>query len=265
MTIRIQPWKRASGGARRFAKQCGILLATPKQIRKHGDFTHIINWGSTEEKFNGTYINPPAKVQDACDKIATFKALDAANVPTLTWTDSQEAAQVWWDAGKVVVVRKLLRASGGRGIVLAGRKRDVPLVHAPLYTKYMKKADEYRVHCVRGEIIDIQMKRKRQETNNDEVDYQIRNYHNGWVFCRGGVAAPDCVRVAALAAVTALGLDFGGVDVGYNKHAGTACVYEVNTAPGIEGTTLHNYFTAFSGIFPEIKAGSYARRRLGQH
>ena len=160
-----------------------------------------------------------------------------------------------------MVVRKLLRASKGRGIILAGREETVPIVPAPLYTKYVKKQDEYRVHVVRGVIIDVQHKRKRKERNNEDVDYQIRNCRNGWVFCRGGVDAPECVRSASIAAVTALGLDFGGVDVGYNAHHGTACVYEVNTAPGIEGTTLQKYFYALCTILPELRGRVFAARR----
>ena len=261
MSIRIQPYQKHSISARLLGEYCGVLLATPQQVRKHGDFTHIINWGSTEEKFNGNYINPPRRVRDACNKVTTLEILDAQGVPTLPWTTSSDVARTWWDNGETVVIRKLLRASKGRGIILAGRGAKVPIIQAPLYTKYIKKQDEYRVHVARGVIIDIQQKRKRKERNNEDVDYQVRNYRNGWVFCRGGVDAPECVRAASIAAVTALGLDFGGVDVGYNAHHGTACVYEVNTAPGIEGTTLRKYFDALCTILPELRGGAFATRR----
>jgi D-alanine-D-alanine ligase-like ATP-grasp enzyme len=146
-------------------------------------------------------------------------------------------------------------------MVLASREREVPIVRAPLYTLYVKKADEYRVHVVRDKMIDYAQKKKRRTTPNEKVDYQIRNYANGWVFCRDGVAIPDCVRYAAISSVSALGLDFGGVDIGYNAHEGTACVYEVNTAPGIEGTTLVRYREALTELIPELRGRAYARRR----
>lgn len=262
MTIRINPYQRHSLGAKKLAKHMGVLLMTPQQIRKHGTFNHVINWGSTEARLPGaTYLNDPGNIAVAVDKLAAYHALHDGGVPVPTFTEDREVAHQWWLDGETVVCRKLLRASQGRGMVLASRERQRPIVPAPLYTKYTKKADEYRVHCVRGDIIDIQMKRKRKETENERVNYQIRNYHNGWVFCRGGVVAPDCVRAAGIAAVDSLRLDFGGVDIGYNRHEETATVYEVNTAPGIEGSTLEYYYRAFVNILPELQSPAYQRRR----
>jgi len=261
MTIRIQPYKHWSGGAKALGRRCGILQATQKQVERHGDFTHIINWGSTEEKFNGTYLNTPAKVADACNKKTSFQILARDDVPIPHFTTRTNAASRWWDEGEAVVIRHLLRASAGRGVIVASRARNTPIVPAPLYTKYMKKATEYRVHCVSGAIIDIQQKRKRQEMNNEDVDYQIRNAHRGWVYCRGGVDAPAAVGAAGLSAVAALGLDFGAVDIGWNEHNQTACVYEVNTAPGLEGSTLDKYYWAFLELFPTLQGGAFRRRR----
>jgi hypothetical protein len=105
------------------------------------------------------------------------------------------------------------------------------------------------------------MKRKRQEIDNDNVNYQIRNADNGWVYCRGGVNPPRDVLSASRRAVSALGLDFGAVDVGWNQHHESAAVYEVNTAPGLEGTTLDKYYEAIANRLPMLSRGAYARRR----
>ena len=121
MTIRLQLWHPRSMSGKAIAKHCGILLHTPQRIAKYGDCDNVISWGSTKERSNGRYINPPNKVQDACNKIASFEAMDAANVPTLPWTTSMATAHIWWEAGYTVVIRKLLRASKGRGIVLASK------------------------------------------------------------------------------------------------------------------------------------------------
>jgi glutathione synthase/RimK-type ligase-like ATP-grasp enzyme len=45
-------------------------------------------------------------------------------------------------------------------------------------------------------------------------------------------------------AVAALGLDFGAVDIGWNRSTRRATVYEVNTAPYVEGTTAKMYAEA---------------------
>ena len=46
------------------------------------------------------------------------------------------------------------------------------------------------------------------------------------------------------AAIKALGLDFGAVDIIYNEAEDQHYVLEVNTAPGLEGTTLQKYTEA---------------------
>lgn len=271
MKIRIEPYKSFSGGARALADHCGILRATRKQVNKHGNFDVIINWGKSERRFEGEYLNSPEAVTVASNKLLAARAFSEAEVPQPGWTTDREEAQGWLEDGPVVE-RRLLRASAGRGIRVTSRVElgaqadeagaEVPRIgQAPLYTRYMKKADEYRVHVFRGRVLDIQQKRKRQEVDNDDVDYQIRNAHNGWVYCREDVDCPPTVTEAAVAAVEALGLDFGAADIGYNRHHDNPFVFEVNTAPGLEGTTLDRYYYAFLEAFPSLNGGAYARRR----
>jgi glutathione synthase/RimK-type ligase-like ATP-grasp enzyme len=113
---------------------------------------------------------------------------------------------------------------------------DVP--DAPLYTKYEKRKREYRVHVWGNEVLDVTEKRKRRGV---DADSRIRSWDNGWVFCREDVNYPPHVASVAVDAVHALGLDFGAVDVGYNVLKERAFVFEVNTAPGLEGTTLEKF------------------------
>ena len=262
MKIRIEPYKAWSGGAKALGVRAGILRATKRQVAKHGDFDMIINWGSSQRRFNSEYINDPNKVCIAADKLRTANTFRDKGVPQPEYTTSLIEAAGWVEAGMPVMCRKLLRGSQGRGIVLASALEQV--VAAPLYTKYIKKVDEYRVHVAFGKIIDVQQKKRRLEVPDEKVNWQIRNSHNGWVFARDGVIAPSCVRSAARDAVTALGLDFAAVDIGYNGHTDSACVYEVNTAPGLEGTTLERYFRAFSDAIPSLRGGMFRARRYKQ-
>lgn len=261
MTIRIEPYKRWSGGAKALGNRCGILRATPRQVEKHGNFRFIINWGNSQRRFQGEYVNKPEAVAKASNKLGSAEVLGNFGVPQPPYTTDFAVAKAWWDDGETVVCRTLLRANGGRGIVLASSGEGTDLVKAPMYTKYIKKADEYRLHVLGDRVIDTQQKRKRQEVPNEAVNYQIRNAANGWVFCRDEVRAPEPVIAAAIRAVDALGLDFGAVDVGYNRRDEAACVYEVNTAPGLEGTTLDKYYEAFLEVFPQLREGMYRVRR----
>lgn len=313
MKIRIEPYKKGSKGAKALSQRLGVLRATDKQVRQHGTFDVLINWGNSERRFADVrYINDPSAVAAAADKVESCRAFERAGVRQPVYTTDRGLAESWCDAGEVVLCRTLTRASGGRGIVLAApdvrlgeagtahcctnddegshsrgngeqcsgecdgcgrrgegrRGRGVVrrlrrVVDAPLYTKYVKKADEYRVHVFGGEVLDVQQKRKRQEVPNDEVDYQIRNLAGGWVFCRDNVDCPDSVRELAVSAVRALGLDFGAVDIGFNRHDGIGYVFEVNTAPGVEGTTLDKYYAAFAQQIPQLDSGAFRRRRAG--
>lgn len=257
--IRIEPYKRWSGGAKALGKRAGILRATDKQVAKYGDFTHIINWGNSERRFNGEYINTPEAVGFATCKLRTHDRLAERDVPQPDYTTSRTEAQLWNAQKEVVVVRGTTRGHSGQGITIVSS--PMPLPEAPLYTKYIKKAEEYRVHVFGGEVIDVQMKRRRIDVPDEEVNWQIRNHHNGWIFARDGVDPPSCVISAAIKSVNALGLDFGAVDIGFNRNRGAAVVYEVNTAPGLEGTTLEKYYEAILKLFPQLRTGMYAKRR----
>ena len=119
------------------------------------------------------------------------------------------------------------------------------LVNAPLYTRYVPKQDEYRVHVFGGRVIAVQRKARRNDVENP--NWRIRNHANGFVFAREGVVAPQQVIEQSIMAVAALGLDFGGVDVIFNRHRDTAYVLEINTACGLEGQTVNDYADAIRG------------------
>lgn len=210
----------------------------------------VINWGLSTKPFwysdgcPAKIINPFESVAIAANKLKTFEALQAAgNVPIPEFTNSRDTALGWVQNGVLVVGRTKLNGHSGAGIILAAREEDVP-ENCPLYVKYIKKKAEYRVHVAFGKVIDVQHKRKRADYDGD-VDYAVRNHHTGWVYCREGVEVSDRLRDAALAAIAALHLDFGAVDIIYNQHHNTHTVLEVNTAPGLEGTSVTNYATLF--------------------
>ena len=119
---------------------------------------------------------------------------------------------------------------------------------APLFVQYIKKAKEYRVHVINGRVVDVQEKRKRRSVENDLVDYRVRNSGNGWVYCRDDVDYGVELVDLAVDSVRCLGLDFGAVDVIYNSHYDKYYVLEVNTACGLENTTLDNYVEHLRGM-----------------
>ena len=49
-----------------------------------------------------------------------------------------------------------------------------------------------------------------------------------------------------------LGLDFGAVDIGHRLIDNKLFVFEINTAPGITGTTLDNYAKAIYNYYRSL-------------
>jgi hypothetical protein len=94
-------------------------------------------------------------------------------------------------------------------------------------------------------VFDVQRKARTRDVPDDEVNWKIRNTAGGFIFAREGVTPsnvhPDVLYQAQRAIAVIPGLDFGAVDVIWNRSRGGAYVLEINTAPGLEGTTLTRY------------------------
>jgi glutathione synthase/RimK-type ligase-like ATP-grasp enzyme len=145
-------------------------------------------------------------------------------------------------AGVTVFVRKKLNASSGRGIVVA---TTLPIDDAPLYVKSINKTKEFRVHVVADQAIDLQEKRRK---NGSRANEMIRNLDNGWVFCRQNIVAPAGLKELGVAAVKAVGLLFGAVDIIFDAVGNRLYVLEVNTAPGLTNSTAVSYAKAFLNL-----------------
>ena len=264
----IYSHNRYSEGANLIRKALRIKsLARHIESRRPLRQQPLINWGAASIDFSRTVwranrgftrtLNTPDSVALAHNKLLTFNTLTNAAVSVPDWTEERATAQQWVNEGYTVVVRTLLNASEGKGIILWNR--ELPLadnVRAPLYVKYIKKKHEYRVHVAKAypvnpdtgthTILCIQQKlRKRGFENRDN---QIRNHDNGWVFAVNDIVQPHTdIKIQSIEALKALALDFGAVDVVWNERQQKAYVLEVNTAPGLEpeGTALKAYVDYF--------------------
>lgn len=236
----VYPYKSGSESAKALAEALGakrIKLVNSRYTydrRKH----IVINWG--HGNIGIPTINRDEYVTNVSNKLRFFQNLEEGS-PIPDYTTDRSVASQWITEGHSVCCRTILNGHSGAGLIIADTQEQ--LVNAPLYTKYVKKKDEYRVHCYQSaegpKVFHVQRKAKRSGT--DEVNWRIRNHSNGFVFVMGNVNPPDVVKEACLNVFNQTGLHFGAVDVGYNERENKATVYEVNTAPGLEGTTLQKY------------------------
>lgn len=248
----IYPYNHNSNSAKELSKALGV-----KRIKHTGKALKVesfINWGASKidrEIEAAIIINNPKAVGIASDKLLSFRKFKEAGVCTPEFTESQEEASKWLAEGFVVVARTKLRAHSGEGIVIHDPDTAEDVTAAKLYTKYIPKSEEYRVHMYKnGAAFFVQRKARNKDIPDEKVNWKVRNHGNGFIYANQDIkmqgqrdAYKECHK-----AIVALGLDFGAVDIVYNLKKGKYYVLEVNTAPGLSGSTLEAYVNLFKGL-----------------
>lgn len=252
MKISMYTHTSNSQGGTALAAVLGIKRIKHKNSKFRGRSAKVvINWGASklpEQVALCSVINWVESVKIAVDKVRCFEYLVTAKVSVPPVFTSKQQAVDWMrdKGGRVIVCRTLTRSSAGKGIVIA---EDIDqVVTAPLYTGYIKKQSEFRIHVLGGEVIDRQRKARNKEVDDDDVNWRIRTHTNGFIYMREDVEYPEGIDEQAIRAVEACGLDFGAVDIVYNKLENRCYVLEVNSAPGLEGHSLDIYAKAFNNF-----------------
>ncbi len=160
---------------------------------------------------------------------------------------------------------------------------------AQYFQNFMDVKTEYRLHVFQGEIINFQKKvpRKNMEQafteqygerikhnaekagkkvdeetlklvlsdvgkrNLAHPDQIVKSNTRGWKFSQVKNATPALEKVA-IDAVKAIGLDFGAVDCCI-LNGGNVAIIEVNTGPGLSGSSFDAYVAAFKDFLKPKK------------
>lgn len=248
--VYIYSWNKVGEGSKALALALSAKRIKHENSRFKGSSRKVvINWGSSqlpEEVEKCNILNKPDRIRICSNKLEFFRTIGDA-VPVPEWTESHERAMEWVAEGLTVCARTVLSGHSAEGLVLMHRDNPDDFVTARLYTKYIPKTDEYRVHVVGDRVVDVQRKALRNgwAEEHGEVNWKVRNLANGFIYMRNGINPPQSVLDVSIRAVNTIGLDFGAVDVIFNEKRNQPYVLEINTAPGIEGTTVDNYVEAF--------------------
>ena len=244
--MKLYSYNQSSEGAKALAEALGI-----KRIKHEGkplNFKgHLINWGASE--FNRQFVadvvlNKPAKVKIASNKLLSFQAFgDKVWVPP--WTTDDETAALWHADGKDIVLRHKLTGHSGEGIEIIHSDMEFDDAKAPLYVQYIPKKEEYRIHVNQEQVFFVQRKARKNDVPDEKVNWKVRNHQNGFIYANKDVEVAEVAKKYAIEAIKAIGLDFGAVDIIYNAKNDAWYVLEVNTAPGLSGTTLEKYVEQF--------------------
>lgn len=119
---------------------------------------------------------------------------------------------------------------------------DEALLNPDYYSKKEDIIEEYRLHMFAGKSIRAGKKIQRQTRPDGRTAPHawIRSFDAGWIIQYNDFESTKAMRDVAAAAVKALGLDFGAVDLGKLRN-GNFIVLEVNRAPGIENNSTTIY------------------------
>ena len=237
--VALRDYLREQGQKAILVKRDGVF--EPKE----GDF--IIGWGYSkapvwEAKAGQAWkwINKYHNIHHAVNKLAAFDILGNTDIPIPKYTKVHQLASSWSNNGDTVLARGLISSNQGKGITIVPPGGELP--DAKFYSRVVPSTAEFRVYSLDGKTVDVLEKRRANGSQDPGI---VRTEANGWVFCRQNVSLPPQCAILARQALHALGLQFGGVDVLWNKNTQKATVLEVNTAPGIFGTGIKKVGDAF--------------------
>jgi hypothetical protein len=240
----------------------------------------VINWGASNPPLwiqrqhwpwpnavNFHILNDVRAVTTAINKFSTFELLVNHQIPTLNYRVPARNGEfvsdidAWLAEDEKIIARDTVTGSGGRGLRVVTRREDIR--RPQLITRYYPKTHEFRVHVFEGQVIDFTQKRLRPELVG-QAERLVRSHENGWIHAHTldefVGRQRDSIDRACVAAVAALGLRFGAVDIlarfstKRNRPLKDFKVCEINTAPGLENSqTIEAYARAIDTHYHSIK------------
>jgi len=275
----VLPYKTGSAGS----KELSNALEVPLLRREHSKFIpnsekFVVNWGSSVNPLNSLtqYLNPPASVGRNSNKLKFFQDISLYNTNTMSQddyihipkfaVDFETARSVWSTYTSIPwFARTILNGHSGAGIVELGSLGDWDSFEGTpcsLFTQYIKKGAEYRIHfsdfssfnpSLPAIYFFAQRKGLKSGISPSPATHRIRNLANGYVYVNEGGHVPLPPSVIRLVhaflkynQASQFKLNFGALDIIYNKRYNTAYLLEVNTAPGLAGLTIEKYKEQFN-------------------
>ena len=221
---------RVAKGCQPTANILAQLLAKEHVVLGNHENPGVVCWGAGME-------NVPKVLNANCsafNKLTQLKKLVSVDIPTVPII---EQIPLWMHGHNPVfpILARKLSHVAGRDIILCrspkGSRKALARGRA-YFTQFIPSTTEFRIWVYRKRHLGTYEKILKYPWKKRGIN---RNYHNGYAFQLVTQASiPRSAVDIAIAAVAALKLDFGAVDILRGKN-GQFFVLEVNTAPGVEG------------------------------
>lgn len=221
-------------------------------------------------------LNCPDMVRTSSNKRSARRTFRDAGVPIPKLFLAPEKIR----EADLPIVGRTSYHSKGRGFWYCQRPVDVQRAArrgATHFLEFVSGAREYRVHTFAktAALSEPREQREPEDYVSIKVSEKVwrgagkenplnpqRNHSFGWTFLgpqNRREEEIDVVRSAAKAAIAALGMDFGAVDVMYSIRQKLPYVLEVNSTPSLadeQADTCERYATRIARIAEEMKSGS---------
>lgn len=199
----------------------------------------LIRWGGTEKtpQRAGRVVNKRDAIILASNKREALRKMAECHVPIPRTWGINDPGILFPALGRKDHHRK------GSDIVLCIQKSDLQRAlnaGCTHMTGLIPKAREFRVHVFENEILKIS---EKILTEPEKYCPWIWNYETGFTFRNPRALLPAVqtqLEAAAKAAVQAIGLDFGAVDICIGDD-GHMRVFEVNTGPSLAEKSMGLY------------------------
>lgn len=221
-----------SATGRELAGALGIRCGTRPPGKKEN---LLIRWGSSVqvETRPGKVLNNRRAILLSTNKFESLRTLRNQGVGTPeTWTNAEDVL--------FPALARKINHSQGSDIILCLQKQDVRRAlnrGRKYFVRYIPTDREYRAHVFRGQVFRINQKLLQ---DREEWVPHIRNITHGYTFARPRQEMGAAATEMAIRAVSALGLDFGAVDLVIGDD-NRPYVLEVNTGPSLVEVGVEAY------------------------
>ena len=214
-------------------------------VNRRGRAKYVLRWRHTAPlMFMHKAINTVEAIRAASDKLRALELMAEAGVRVVPF--STRAQELIENGARKILGRNRYHTQG-RDIILIDATEDNLIPTKNHYTTFLEGGREYRYHMFRDKVLlaSVKMTREGTYTNGDV----IRNHQNGrWrqVSC----SPKPWLEKQAAAAMKALSLDFGAVDMIFHEHK--TYVLEANTAPGLTNMKRVDAYASAIKSFMEV-------------
>lgn len=205
-----------------------------------GRVDNLIRWGNSYSSCRASRtLNAANAISTNVDKYQSLQRMENAGVPVPEFSRRPHNLDF---TGRSMVLGRGSEHMGGNDIQVFRNQDEAAQANADFYVQYIQAQSEFRVHALDGEIIKTSQKIFRGE-GTEPGHPRIRNYEEGYRFLNPRTRPSGLFQ--GVAAVEALDLDFGAVDMIFDQ-SNRPYVLEVNTAPSCDPPTLQDYGDAFA-------------------